>query len=155
MTIDTTSSATTSSADALAALNTQLNAKGGQTTLGADDFMKLLTVQLQSQDPLKPMEDTAFVSQMASFTSLEQMRTLTNDFAAFTKDAQVTAAQAYLGKQVVVNDPTLGPVSGQVTAVTVSGDSPQLVVNGMGYDLTALTAVQLNPPAGTSNTANP
>ena len=46
--------------------------------LGADDFMKLLTTQLTSQDPMNPMKDTEFISQMANFTSLEQMRTLSN-----------------------------------------------------------------------------
>src|SRR6266568_738035 len=73
MQIDSIAAPTQSQLDVL---NAQNSAQGGQKTLGVNDFLKLLTVQLQSQDPLKPMEDTAFISQMASFTSLEQMRTL-------------------------------------------------------------------------------
>ncbi len=37
-----------------------------------DTFLKLLTTQLQNQDPLKPMESTEFVAQLASFSSVEQ-----------------------------------------------------------------------------------
>src|SRR5438067_12636425 len=85
-------------------LNAQTGARGGKQTLGAEDFMKLLITQLQQQDPMKPMEDTAFISQMASFTSLEQMKTLTSDFASFNKTQSISAASNYLGKQVTVSD---------------------------------------------------
>jgi len=41
--------------------------------LGKDVFMRLLTTQLQYQDPLAPMDSTEFVTQLAQFTQLEQM----------------------------------------------------------------------------------
>src|SRR5687768_9545086 len=40
--------------------------------LGKDAFMKLLVAQISHQNPLKPMDDTAFVSQLAQFSALEQ-----------------------------------------------------------------------------------
>ena len=40
--------------------------------LGQADFLKLLSTQFQNQDPMKPMDDTAFIAQMAQFTSLSQ-----------------------------------------------------------------------------------
>ncbi|MFY4773890.1 flagellar hook assembly protein FlgD [Metabacillus sp. RGM 3146] len=41
--------------------------------LGKDDFLKILMVQLQNQDPLNPMQDKDYIAQMATFSSLEQM----------------------------------------------------------------------------------
>ena len=45
---------------------------GPQSPLDKDAFLKLLVAQLQHQDPLKPMEGTEFVTQLAQFTAVEQ-----------------------------------------------------------------------------------
>lgn len=57
----------------------------GKSNLGKDSFMTLLVTQMQNQDPLNPSSDTEFISQLAQFSSLEQMQnlntTLTNQNA--------------------------------------------------------------------------
>ena len=42
--------------------------------LDQDDFLKLLITQFSTQDPLNPVTDTAFISQMAEFTALENAK---------------------------------------------------------------------------------
>lgn len=46
---------------------------GGSENLGRFEFLELLVAQLKHQDPLKPMENTEFVSQMAQFSSLDEL----------------------------------------------------------------------------------
>ena len=45
-----------------------------------DDFLQLLTAQIANQDPLEPMKDTEFISQMANIASLEQMQQFSKGF---------------------------------------------------------------------------
>src|SRR5258708_12489420 len=45
-------------------------------SLGKQDFLKLLMAQLQNQDPMKPMDDTQMIAQMAQFSALEASQQL-------------------------------------------------------------------------------
>jgi flagellar basal-body rod modification protein FlgD len=57
---------------ALDRLNTPSRAsgKGGLGSLGQADFLRLLTTQLQFQDPLEPVKNEAMLAQMAQFSAL-------------------------------------------------------------------------------------
>lgn len=112
-------------------------------TLDVNDFLKLITVQLTSQDPLKPMEDTQFISQMANFTSLEQMRTLSTDFSAFRSEHHLASAQALLGKMVTIGTEG-GDITGPVTKVEVVEGAPRLSVNGGSFDPADIISVSFN-----------
>ena len=107
-------------------------------TLGSEDFMKLLAVQFQSQDPMKPMEDTAFIAQMAQFTSLSQTQTMTSEMVKLNANQELITANSYLGKQVIVDGGKAGEIEGQVTAVQIDSTGPRLVVNNKLYTLSSV-----------------
>ena len=71
--------------------------------LGKDEFMKILMTQLQHQDPLSPMDDREFISQMATFSSLEQMMNMTNSIDMLVQSQLVSPVIQYshmIGKEV-------------------------------------------------------
>ncbi|WP_158737696.1 flagellar hook assembly protein FlgD [Alteribacillus sp. YIM 98480] len=72
--------------------------------MGKDDFLKILMAQLQNQDPLNPMEDKEFVSQMAQFSSLEQMTNMSTameDFVNAQKSGSLVQHSELIGKNVI------------------------------------------------------
>jgi flagellar basal-body rod modification protein FlgD len=111
--------------------------------LKMDDFLQLLTNQITNQDPLEPMKDTEFISQMANIASLEQMQQFTQGFSKFADSHGEMLAQAYLGNLVEIKDGN-NQVSGRVDAVEKLDDgSSKLIIDGNSYDANAVTRVEL------------
>ena len=123
----------------------------GSKTLGQDDFLKLLAQQFQSQDPMKPMEDTSFIAQMAQFTSLQQASAMSKDMAAMRVDQQRATANSYLGHNVTVDAGNGQTLSGSVTGVEMSDGTPRLVIGDYTYPLSAVLLVE----PGAINSSNP
>jgi flagellar basal-body rod modification protein FlgD len=115
------------------------SAATGSTTLGKDEFLKLLTAQLQQQDPTQPMDSTAFVAQLAQFSSLEQMNnvndTLTKMLTSQATALQTTAADM-VGKTAVFTTDQVGLTQGQPATITVNLSQAAADVNLMIQDAT-------------------
>ena len=108
-----------------------------------EDFLQLLTSQISNQDPLEPMKDTEFISQMANIASLEQMQQFTKGFESFASSQKDMVAQAYLGRIVTISDQG-NEVEGLVDSVEKSSDgSITIEVSGNSYDPKDITRVQL------------
>ena len=123
-----------------------------QKALGQNDFLRLLATQFQVQDPLKPMEDTAFIAQMAQFSALEQSSALARDMNLLRADQQRVTANSYLGHRVTL-DTGNGTTTGDVNAVDLSGSEPQLVVGDKTYPLSAV--LRLEPSLVTAPAPQP
>lgn len=124
--------------------NKQNTVNGRQTSnqLGKDDFLKLLITQMQNQDPTEPMENTEFIAQMAQFSSLEQMTNMSTSFEKVANYISESSANSTLGKTVELNigDTTVkGIVEG-----TIRGEKPEVIVNGMRYDINKIAAIYAN-----------
>ncbi len=116
-----------------------VNGRTASQQLGKDDFLKLLITQLTNQDPTSPMEDTQFISQMAQFSSLEQMTNMNESFNKMVGVINSSQAATTLGKTVELD---IGDSTTQgVVEATSFGANPQVMVNGMYYDMAKIKAI--------------
>jgi len=108
-------------------------------TLGQDDFLKLLTMQMQNQDPMNPQTNTDFVAQMAQFTSLEQSRSMTSSLQSIQARQDVQTAVQLIGKPVQLADGTMGVV--EKVTLDKTG-KPSLQVGSKNYGLDKVVAYE-------------
>jgi|WetSurMetagenome_2_1015567.scaffolds.fasta_scaffold178333_2 flagellar basal-body rod modification protein FlgD len=64
--------------------NNTSSASSNRTGLGQDAFLKLLVTQLQNQDPTSPTDNTQFIAQLATFSSLEQLTSISSGMTSLT-----------------------------------------------------------------------
>ena len=115
-----------------------------KSTLDSNDFLKLLATQFQAQDPMNPMEDTAFIAQMAQFSALDQNQMLVTEMSLMREDQSRLIAAGYLGRNVTLSEED-GNVTGIVTAVDTSGDTPKLVIGDKSWPLSSVVRVEPDP----------
>ena len=121
--------------------------------MGKDDFLKLMTTQLRRQDPMNPVDDTAFLAQMAQFTSLEQLTNLGTVASQQLSAEGVSQALALSGRTVDYVGADGTTRTGVVEAVVFDGGVPQLTIGGVpGISPGAVSAVR---GATSSTTAVP
>lgn len=139
--IEALAAATSSENPRSSSLSKQEN--NGGSYMQMEDFLQLLTSQISNQDPLEPMKDTEFISQMANIASLEQMQQFTKGFESFANSQKDMVAQAYLGRIVTISDQG-NEVEGLVDSVEKSSDgSITIEVSGNSYDPKDITRVRL------------
>lgn len=128
------------SADTVQKQKSKSNTK---TSLEMDDFLALLVKQLQNQDMMNPMDETAFMNQMAQMATVQAMNT-------FTDVSVTTYAASLVGKDVTVAEldskGEMAEIQGLVTGAAVYGGEHVIFVNGKSYSLTQIMAIGKLPP---------
>ena len=106
--------------------------------LDKDAFLQLLVTQMQYQDPLEPTDNTEYVSQLATFSTLEEMQNMSS-----TMDRQ--SASSLVGQYVFMEETsTTGDtktIEGTVDYVTFSGSKTYLSIDGTLYNYDDLKTV--------------
>lgn len=97
-------------------------------SLGKDDFLKLLLIQLQNQDPSNPVDDREFIAQMATFSSLEQMTNMNKTLESFV---QSQSKQTLLQYSELINKEITYELA---DSAAVEGEQKTAKVTSVKYD---------------------
>lgn len=128
-----------------------VQAAGQKLAANFDNFLKLLTTQLQNQDPLAPMDANAFTSQLVQFASVEQA-IKTNDqlkeLGGLIEASSTSSAMSMLGREAVVATDRVGLGSSGDTTIRyrlseAAGQATASVIDSGGHIVRTL-------PAGTA-----
>lgn len=95
--------------------------------LGFEDLLRIVLTQLTYQDPLKPMENFEFISQLAQFTQIQQTETMSERMLGLLQAASTNQATSLLGRTVDVSAGQ-ATFSGSVTGVSFTTDGAQAIV---------------------------
>ena len=133
-----------------------------RTTSSTNDssmFLNLMLQQLKNQDPTQPTDNTEWLSQLAQYSSLEQMTQMNtgltncmNYISAMYKDmsmnAEITQTLSMVGKEVTItvpdeNDSTkTTEITGKVTEANFKDGTGKVKVNGEYYSISNITSIR-------------
>lgn len=99
-------------------------------TLSQDQFLQLLTAQLKNQNPLDPVTDTDFASQLAQFSTLSTMQQLNTNSQQLLQIQQINQGAALVGKTVAYGGTATSTTSGRIDAVNYANGQISLKING-------------------------
>ena len=122
-------------------------ANDGADIMGKEDFLTLLVAQLKNQDPMNPDDPSEFTSQLAEFSSLEQLQNLNESMEALAgsqKQSDQFATMDLIGKEVVYTDNTF-TFDGDPVRVGYQLDGTASSVSMYIQDETGVTVATLNP----------
>lgn len=110
-----------------------VGAANSGTTLGQADFLRLMTAQLNNQDPFDPVDNTQMVAQMAQFSSLAGITEMSSTLKAIADKLGASSpsdAVGYIGRTVLTEGGTAFPraAGGIACAVALDAAADQLVV---------------------------
>jgi flagellar basal-body rod modification protein FlgD len=117
-----------------------------QQAVNTDDFLKLFLTQLNYQDPLEPVDNREFLTQLAEFSSLQIANSNSKSMESLLDVSSVNQSVSLLGKEVLVNSGNIpgGSAVGTVSAIELNGNNVVLGVN-----ISADDVIRVSPSAVT------
>lgn len=104
---------------------TSLNSASG---LDLNDLLKVLLTELTNQDPLKPVDNTEFMAQIAQFASLDSTQQMSQDIQQLVSLQAITQTVGLIGRTVSALDGSGNTINGQVTALSLDNGVPQMTI---------------------------
>jgi flagellar basal-body rod modification protein FlgD len=131
----------------------------GKSKLGKDDFLRLMVEQLKYQDPLNPMDSTQYVSQLAQFSSVEQLENMNQSLSdsinanyQLIQSVNNTMSSTLIGKQVKIGNNQIS-YSGQSSVdlgYTLPADASSVKINVYDSSGALVTTIE-NLPQSAGN----
>jgi flagellar basal-body rod modification protein FlgD len=125
----------TNSVSAPGSFATASQAVSKAKTVDYDQFLQLLVAEMKNQDPTNPMDPTQTVSQLASFSAVEQALRTNDMLSTLLSQSTLSQAGSLIGKTITTAD---GSTSGQIVSITTSA-------SGLTATLADGRIVQLQP----------
>jgi flagellar basal-body rod modification protein FlgD len=120
--------------------STAATAKTTSTTisnsLGQADFLKILVAEMQYQDPTNPTSNTEYVAQLAQFSMLEQMQTITDAI----NSSNLLQSAGIIGKTVTASDGSQ-TITGTVDSIVVEDSVPYAVIGEDMVPVSLITSI--------------
>lgn len=153
--MSTTSTVTDSAG--LSVYNNSTIKSSGKSEMGQMDFLRLLTAQMQTQDPFEPMDNSQMVAQMATITNstgIAEMNVTLKSLAAELSGTRLGDAASWIGKSMLVESNIVAPdVAGQyIGQVSLSGAADNVSVDLVDGSGNVVKSIDLGAqPAGDVN----
>ncbi len=125
-------------------------------TLGIDAFLTLMTAQMKNQDPMKPLEGTEFISQLAQFgtvSGVQQMQTSIETLASSLRSTQTLNGATMIGRDILASADSFehtqgGTVKGQIDVPPGTTSLQLRITDSSGA---VVREIQLETAEGTQN----
>jgi len=132
----TSAAAMTAAANGSSTTSPQAGAATAATpNVSYNQFLQLLLTEMKNQDPTAPMDPTTSISQIATFSQVEQQIQTNSKLDAMLTSSALSQADSVIGRTVTSADGTL---QGQVASVTVSSSGARAnLTNGGSIQLTS------------------
>ncbi len=95
--------------------------------LGFEELLNIVLTQLTYQDPLEPLDNYQFVSQLAQFSQIQQTETSNERLLALVQLNATEYAASLLGAEVDIGSGA-GLLTGQVRTISLSNGEPRLTI---------------------------
>jgi flagellar basal-body rod modification protein FlgD len=102
-----------------------------KTLMNKDQFLKLMMVELQHQDPLQPTDPTQYINELSQMTTLEQTTNMAASEASVATEQATVGALQMLGHSVTYTDSSGNTQSGTVQKVQLTSTGPTLTIDGI------------------------
>jgi flagellar basal-body rod modification protein FlgD len=110
-----------------------------------DDFLQMMVAQLQNQDMNNTADTNEFVNQMATYTMIESINSMTAAMADLTELSMTNYGISLIGKDVIIaeadDDGNITTVQGTVDSVNFYNGETMVVVDGNSYSLSSVMSV--------------